>query len=669
MSSVIAPGNRAADASPATGPADPNQALQRGVAYLLSLQHDDGHWCAELEGDSILQSEYLLMKWILGQEDDPRLPRITRYLRKQQTPEGVWVQYPGGKMDISATVKGYFCLKLAGDSPDAEHMRKAREAILAGGGAEKCNSFTKFYLASLGQLDWCAQPSIPPEMVYLPRWFYFHLDKLASWTRTMVQPLSIVGTCKPVRRLPEHLGIAELYRNPKNRRRMVIANDRPHPFWSRFFITADKGLKLVDKLGMTPWRRAAIKRMEQWIIEHHKDSSGMGAIFPPMVYTLIAFRCLGYADDHPLIAKLHKDLDDFMVFEGGIRGDRAKDPGEGDIHIQPCFSPVWDTGITAYAMADAGMTDDDDRIARTRDWLLGKEVKIVGDWINNLPKDTPPAGWYFEYDNPIYPDCDDTVMVAMALERLCGRSDNPSKPGSAAALAAAKRGVNWVLAMQNPDGGWAAFDRGACDRQILEYIPFADHNAMQDPSCADITGRTLECLGWFGYRIEHPQVRQAVQFVKQTQRPEGCWFGRWGVNFIYGTWQAIGGMRRVGVDMNEDWIQRAGQWLKSVQREDGSFGETCDTYEDESLMGTGEPTASQTAWAAMTLLTIYGPEDPAVQRAMQWLADTQLADGSWRETPYTGTGFPRVFYLRYHYYKLYFPVMALGRYIAARQGA
>ncbi|MEO0965347.1 MAG: prenyltransferase/squalene oxidase repeat-containing protein [Planctomycetota bacterium] len=679
-------------------PLDAALALRRGVQRLRELQRPDGHFVFELEGDSILQSEYVLLKWILGHEDDPRIPRVLAKLRSQQLPSGAWAQYPtpdpgqalgGGRIDVSATVKAYFVLKLAGDDPDAPHMARARQAVLDAGGAEKCNTFSKFYLACLGQIDWSAQCSIPPELVYLPKWFYFHLDKLACWTRKMIQPLSIVTSHRPVREVPEDKGIAELYLDPTKRKRMVLANDRQHPFWSPVILSIDRVvLKPLDRVGHTPLRRAAMRRMEKWIVEHHKDSAGLGAIFPPMVYTQVALRCMGYPDDHPLLIKLRKDLDDFMVYHDGSwqvhdgdpldRPDRFHPVSNGTpngavrrlnasdgapIHLQPCFSPVWDSGITAYALADAGLTDADADVARLRDWLVAMECTIQGDWANNLKGDVPPGGWYFEYENPIYPDCDDSVMVAMALHRLCKDNDEDK---SQAALAAAQRAVDWVLAMQNPDGGWAAFDRDACNRDILDHIPFADHNAMQDPSCADITGRTLECLGWFGYTVDDPAIRKAVDYVKSTQEPEGCWWGRWGVNYVYGTWQAIGGMRRVGVDMSQDWVQKAGRWLKSVQKPDGSFGESPDTYEDPALKGTGPSTASQTAWGAMAMQTIFGADDPDVARAIDWLAASQNDDGSWDEKWFTGTGFPRVFYLRYHGYRQYFPVMAIGRFLAER---
>lgn len=640
------------DKAPPQAPADPlaekaRRVLQRAVAELLAQQEPEGYWCAELQGDSILESEYILLKWIIGQENDPRLPKIANYLRSLQQDNGAWVQYPGARPDIAATVKGYFALKLCGDSPDAPHMVKARELIRAAGGAEHCNSFTKFYLAALGQVSYGAVPSIPPEIVYLPKWFYFNLDKVSAWTRTMITPLCIVTTHRPCRKLPEHLGISELYVSQRDRHRL-IANGDAHRTWSTIFTSLDKVLKLVHHVGMTPLRKRALQRIEDWLIDHTDRSDGLGAIFPPMVYILIALRCLGYPEDHPKVREAHKHLDDLMIV------DEEKD----QIRIQPCFSPIWDTGIAAYALTEAGLHQESEPMRRCAQWLVAKECRHVGDWIAHVKKPVEPSGWYFEFNNGFYPDVDDTAMVAMALHHI---GDSPG----CESLASARRGVNWLLAMQNDDGGWAAFDR-TVERPLLEHVPFADHNAIQDPSCPDITGRTIECLGHHGFTTAHPVVQNAINFIRSRQEPEGCWFGRWGVNYIYGTWQVLCGLRTVGQDMNAPWVQLAGKWLKSVQRHDGSFGESADTYEDRSLMGQGPPTASQTAWGTMGLLAIYGPDDEAVRRGIRWLCDTQVdtsIGGTWNEPWFTGTGFPRVFYLKYHLYRLYFPVMCLGRWL------
>jgi squalene-hopene/tetraprenyl-beta-curcumene cyclase len=615
-------------------------AVRRAVDQLVAQQSPEGFWCAELEGDSILESEYILLKWIIEQENDPRLPRIANYLRSLQQPDGYWVQYPGAACDLSATVKGYFALKLMGDKPDALHMQRAREAIRTRGGAELCNSFTKFYLAALGQIRYDAVPSIPPEIVYLPKWFYFNLDKVSAWTRTMITPLAIVTSHRPIRNIPAELGIDELYLCEKARHTLLPNNDAADPTWSTVFLSLDRVLKLVDKAGMTPLRKRAVDKLENWLVEHTDRSDGLGAIFPPMVYILIALRCLGYKPDDPLVLQAHKHLDDLMIH------DSVAD----QVRIQPCLSPIWDTGIAAYALTEAGLQEETPAMQRCADWLVAKECRHAGDWVANAHHPVDPSGWYFEFNNGFYPDVDDTAMVAMALRRIGGHG----------ALEAARRGVKWLMAMQNDDGGWAAFDR-TVERPLLEHVPFADHNAIQDPSCPDITGRTLECLGHHGFTPEHPAVGRALSFLQAKQEPDGSWFGRWGVNYIYGTWQVLCGVRTIGQDMNAPWVQRAGVWVRSVQKPDGSFGESADTYENPALKGQGPSTASQTAWGLMSLMAVYGPDDPGVLRAIDWLCNTQIETGTWNEPWFTGTGFPKVFYLRYHLYRLYFPVMAMGR--------
>lgn len=616
------------------------RSLTLAVDQLIAQQNPDGHWRGELEGDSILQSEYILLKFIIEQEKDSRLPKIANYLRSQQRQEdGAWVQYPGAKPDLSATVKAYFALKLMGDPLDCPHMTRARQLVLSLGGAERCNTYTKFYLAALGQMHYDAVPVIPPEMVLLPKWFYFHLDKVSAWSRTMIMPLSIISAYQPIRQLPEPMGIMELYTNHDYLHRPFVEFDKRLVSWKNLFLAVDKLLRVLEKTRLTPLRRPALRRIEHWILKHTRHSDGLGAIFPPMVYIIIALRCLGYDRRDKHLVRAERQLDELMIEEGD------------SIRFQPCFSPIWDTGIATYALTEAGLDCKHPALRRAAGWLVGKECRVVGDWKANVRHDVEPSGWYFEFNNAYYPDVDDTAMVAMALR--CAGGDQ--------ALAAARRGVNWMLAMQNEDGGWAAFDR-TINRPILEHIPFADHNAIQDPSCPDITGRTLECLGHHGYDTGHHAVVRALHFLRTKQEEEGCWFGRWGVNYIYGTWQVACGLRAVGVDMNEPWVQRAGRWLRSVQKPDGSFGESADSYEDPSQKGQGPSTASQTAWGTMALMAIYGPHDSDVQRGIRWLCQTQLPAGVWDEPWFTGTGFPRVFYLRYHLYRLYFPVMCLGRY-------
>lgn len=719
---TIAPAQPTAIEPPRTRRA--REGAGRALDALYRKLNDDGHWRAELEGDSILNSEYLLMKMILGQDttpeasdDDLRLfGKMCAGLRKMQREDGSWGQYPGAGIDLSATVKSYLVLKHFGDDPSAEHMTRAREQILAQGGAERINTFSMFYLACLGQVGWDACPAIPPEIVMLPRWFPFHMTKVSAWTRTMILPLAICCALRPVTDIPQRSRIDELFIDPASRTRLNQDWCANNPVgWKNAFLTIDRSLKLARRMGITPGRQQAIKKAEQWILDRAgaDTTQGVGAIFPPMVYLQVACKALGYPRSHPVLVNAENQLDAFIIEE------------EDHVRIEPCFSPVWDTGTALYAVTEAGPAIDDERVARVCQWLRDKEISHIGDWIDNLrPEDRditmgPPrkdhpeslkscGGWAFEYRNDWYPDVDDTAMVCMALRRASDpavrdiwspdpqqRADfqqratpiNEMEPRQRRASEAARRGVRWMLAMQNDDGGWAAFDRTR-DRQWMEAVPFADHNAMQDPSCADITGRIVESLVTNALPRQHPAIRRAVDYMKAEQyEGSGTWFGRWGVNHIYGSWQAVGGLIAAGEDPNQAYLKKTLAWLRAKQNDDGGWGESCDSYLDESLIGEGESTASQTAWALMTVMALLHPDavatDNAVQRAVDYLLSTQLTKdtdpepmdhpvwepaGSWREVPYTGTGFPRVFYLRYHLYRHYFPLMALARFVRLTGG-
>ncbi len=623
-------------------PTDANLRLRHGVDLalknLLSKHNPEGYWVGELQGDSILESEYVLMKFILGQEGDGCLRLIGNYLRSIQLPDGGWSMFPGGNSDLAGTVKGYFALKLLGDSADAPHMRAARDVVRRLGGAENCNSFTKFFLAALGQVSYAACPSIPPEIILLPKWIYFNLYAVSAWSRTMILPLAIVSAFRPVRQLPPGMGIAELF-NDASKGQTSAGKLKGLPrSWREMFLLLDLSLKRYEKTAVTPLRPLAIREAERWLLEHMEGCDGLGAIFPPMVYILIVLRILGYSDDHPVVVKAQKDLKDLFITEGDT------------IRIQPCWSPVWDTGIAMHALAEAGVPQEHPVAASTTRWLLEKECRTASDWAKNCPG-VEPSGWFFEFNNPHYPDVDDTAMVTMALSRL----------GGSVAGQGVRRGINWLLAMQNDDGGWAAFDRTR-NRPMLEHVPFADHNAIQDPSCPDIAGRVLECLGHNGFNKDHPAIRKAIRFLQETQEREGCWFGRWGVNYIYGTWQVLTGLRAVGEPMDQRFVRRAADWLRACHKPDGSWGESCQTYDNPELKGRGPSTPSQTAWGSMGLMAVAGPHDPQVRSAINWLIDNQNPQGDWDEPWFTGTGFPRVFYLKYHLYRLYFPLMALARY-------
>jgi squalene-hopene/tetraprenyl-beta-curcumene cyclase len=630
--------------------------IERARHCLLRQQARDGHWCGELQGDTILESEYVMLMAFLGREGHEVVRKAARYILDQQLPAGGWSNYPDGPVELSVSVKAYFALKLAGHDPSAPAMRRACTVIRRLGGAAECNSFTKFYLALLGQFPYENCPAVPPEMLLLPRWAYFNIYAMSSWTRSIIVPLSIFYAYKPVRVLPPELCIPELFLRPP------MTSQWPHPptgrwlTWTNFFLVVDQLFKRVDAWGLGPVRQAALGRAVAWMREHFADSDGLGAIFPPMIYTVICLKCLGHGDDSPEMRWALHQLEELMIEE------------DGRLRLQPCFSPVWDTALSLIALADSGMAEADPVLEQGAGWLLDREVRRSGDWSKQNPK-AEPSGWCFQYQNGFYPDTDDTAMVLMALSRVGAAYDSPkskvrnrtSEERFLHLRAQADRGVRWLLAMQNRDGGWAAFDR-EINHDVLTKVPFADHNAMLDPSCPDITGRVLEALGHYGYRVGHPAVDRAVTYILKTQERGGAWIGRWGVNYIYGTWQVLVGLRKVGFDAGHPVVRRAVDWVKRVQQPGGGWGESCRSYDDPRLAGQGTPTASQTAWALLGLLAAGEESSDEVRAGVRYLLRTQQPDGSWHEDQFTGTGFPKVFYLKYHMYRLYFPLMALARY-------
>ncbi|HWE38367.1 MAG TPA: squalene--hopene cyclase [Isosphaeraceae bacterium] len=619
-----------------------DRALEATRRRLLEDQHPDGYWVGELEGDTILESEYILLLAYLGRERTEDCAKIARYIYEKELPGGGWAIYPGGPVDLSGSVKAYFALKLVGVPTDDPVMERARRWILELGGAQACNSFTRFSLALLGQMSYDECPCVPPELALVPARMNFSLYAMSSWTRTILVPLSILSAFKPVRPLPPERGVAELFRDDLPRQ---PARRTARTFtWTNFFLAVDRGLKWFESWAPAWLRKPGISAAHRWMLEHFEDSDGLGAIFPPMISTVIALDCLGYDRDSTLVRWALNHLEDLCIEEGET------------IRLQPCVSPVWDTAIATIALADAKLPDFHPALLRAARWLLRNEVRTPGDWQKRRPG-VEPGGWFFQFQNAKYPDIDDTAMVLLALHRTA-LADDP------AVRAATRRGIDWMLAMQNRDGGWAAFDADI-DNEILTKVPFADHNAMLDPSCADITARVLEVLGGLGHRADHPAVARALDYLWRAQEPQGCWYGRWGVNYIYGTWQVLLGLRAIDFPMDDPRAARAADWLESVQQADGGWGESCASYDDPTWMGQGAPTASQTAWAVLGLLAAGRTRSQAVRRGVQYLLDTQQADGTWDEDSFTGTGFPRVFYLRYHLYRVYFPLMALARYRAA----
>jgi squalene-hopene/tetraprenyl-beta-curcumene cyclase len=632
-------------------PARVKAALAAARRYLFSIQAPDGHWCGELEGDTILESEYILARHFLGRGDDPRIRKAGEYIRRKALPDGGWPIYPGGPADVSASTKAYFVLKLLGDRTDAPHMRHARAVILEQGGLDACNSFTKIYLAIFGQYAWDRCPSVPPELILLPRLLYLNIYQMSAWSRAILVPLSIISATRPSCPVPEAAGIGELVAPGRGRARAR------RTAWASLFYTVDALTKRLENLPFGPLREAALARAERWILERLVDSDGLGAIFPPIVNTIIALRARGYPLDHPTIVQQARELEKLTIEETDT------------LRVQPCFSPVWDTALAVNALLESGCRPDDPALVRAATWVLDRRSHGRGDGALRTTARTEAgaqsgsgaAGWYFEYANPFYPDCDTTSQVVTSLSKM----DLSGEPDAARHQRALYEGLQWHLGMQNTDGGWGAFDRG-CNKEILTRVPFADHNAMIDPSTADLTARGLEAMAEVGFGAEYGPARRAIAFLHRAQEADGSWYGRWGCNYLYGTYLAVWGLRRIGEKPESPSLRRAAVWLASCQNADGGWGESLASYDDPSLKGRGPSTPSQTAWALMGLMAAGERDGEAVRRGVAYLLDRQAPDGSWPEEEWTGTGFPRVFYLKYHLYPIYFPLLALGTYARAR---
>ena len=615
------------------------KAIERGANHLLSLQAEQGYWQGELEADSTLESDYIYYLHILGKADPERIAKLANYVRQRQLPDGGWSIYPGGPSELHATCKAYFALKLAGDSPYAPNLVRAREMVHRLGGLEHSNSYVRFYLALVGAVSWDLVPSIPPELMLIPHWFIFNIYEMSSWTRGIVIPMAILSSLRPNWRLPEHAHVDELFKDPERKTAALDWSDQLLS-WKNVFLAVDRGFKLYEKFPWKPFRQRAIREAKSWMLNHIERTEGLAAIYPSMMNSIFALMAFGHGPDDPLTFREIKEFSRFEIED------------EETIRMQPCVSPVWDTCIAMVALEEAGLPPDHPALVKAANWILSKQVLGPGDWqVKN--KDAEPGGWAFEFRNDFYPDVDDTAFVLMALQRV-------KYPEPARMEAAMRRGIQWLLSMQNRDGGWGAFDRDN-NRKFLCNIPFADHNAMIDPSTADVTARVVECLGRYGWSAEHPVIQCAVKFLLQDQSKDGSWFGRWGVNYIYGTSGVLRALETVSLATRE-FCKRAVSWLRSVQKVDGSFGESLLSYDVPSTKGQGTSTASQTAWGLIGLLASAGTEDPAVAKAVAYLVHRQEADGSWSEPEFTGTGFPGVFYLKYHLYRNSFPVYALARY-------
>ena len=615
------------------------EAIERGVTHLLSLQSQEGYWLGELEADTTLESDYVFYLHVLGKADPERIAKLASYVRRRQLPDGGWNIYFGGPSELNATVKAYLALRLAGDAADTPHLELARRRVHELGGLECANSFTRFYLALAGGVGWEMAPAVPPELMLLPRWFPVNIYEMSSWTRAIVIPLAILYTLKPQWPLPNQVRLDELFRDPARKLRAFDWGD-PWLSWRNCFLALDRACKLYDRMPWQPLRRRALRKSREWLLEHLERSDGLAAIYPAMMNGIFALVALGHSPDDPLTAREIRQLERFEIEE------------KDTIRLQPCFSPVWDTAIAMVALEEAGVPPNHPALVRAADWLLANQVLGPGDWQEKNPG-VPPGGWVFEFRNDFYPDVDDTAFVLMALQRV-------DHPDPARLQAAARRGTEWLVSMQNRDGGWGGFEKDN-DRQFLNHIPFADHNAMLDPSSADVTARVLECLGRNGWPASHPVLQRALAYLSREQTPEGPWYGRWGVNYIYGTSGVLRALETVRVTGRE-FCQRAAEWLRTVQNPDGGFGESIASYYDPARKGQGASTPSQTAWGLIGLLAAGWRDEPAVTRSVEHLLERQSADGSWEESEFTGTGFPRVFYLKYHLYRNYFPLYALARY-------
>ena len=615
------------------------EAIERGADHLLSLQADSGYWLGELEADSTLESDYIYYLHVLDKAEPERIAKLANYVRQRQLPDGGWGIYPGGPSELNATCKAYFALKLAGDAPDAPHMARARDSVHQHGGLEHTNSYVRFYLALVGAVGWELVPAIPPELMLLPNWFYLNIYEMSSWTRGIVIPMAILSTVRPDWRLPERAQVDELFCDP-SRKTAAFDWSKQLISWKNFFLALDRMLKLYEKLPWKPLRQRALREAKSWLLEHIERTEGLAAIYPAMMNSILALIALGHGPDDPLTLREIKEFSRFEIEEGDT------------IRLQPCVSPVWDTCIAMVALEEAALPPDHPALVKSAEWILSKQVLGPGDWqVKN--KDADPGGWVFEFRNDFYPDVDDTAFVLMALQRV-------NYPEAKRMEAAVRRGIQWLLSMQNRDGGWGAFDRDN-NKALLCNIPFADHNAMIDPSTADVTARVLECLGRYGWTAEHPAVQRGLKFLFKDQCEDGSWFGRWGVNYVYGTSGVLRALETVSLTAKE-YCQRAVQWLRKIQKPDGSFGESLRSYDEPATKGQGNSTASQTAWGLIGLLAASDVHDPAIQKAAAYLVEKQNADGSWSEDEFTGTGFPCVFYLKYHLYRNSFPLYALARF-------
>ena len=618
---------------------DLERAIKRTQDYLLRNQNEKGYWVGELEADASVAAGYIsFMYFMEGAVDPLRQSKVINYVKSKQKDDGSWSTYHGGPGDLNVTVQVYFALKLAGIPASEIEMQKARAFILAQGGVMRTNTVTRVWLALFGQYDYRGTPSIPAEIIFLPNWFYLNIYEFASWSRETIMALVLILNTKPVCRVPGYANLSELYVEPEGQRYFAPAKRDRLFGWKSFFLAADRLFKIVEKL---PIHQPALRRVERWVVDHQEIDGSWGGILLPWLYSLMALKSLGYKEDHPVIKKGLDGLVPFLVEDSRF------------LRMQPATSPVWDTAWSTLALLESGLAPDHPAVAQSARWMLHEEIRSRGDWsIKN--RHTEPGCWAFEFDNEYYPDIDDTAVVSRALLGI--QLPDDEEP---ARRAAAGRGCHWVQEMQSSDGGWAAFDRDN-NKKILANLPYGDFMTPLDPTSADVTAHAVELIGKLD--AKSPRLKQAIRYLKKIQEADGAWYGRWGVNYIYGTGLVLVSLKAAGEMMDQGYICRAADWLQERQNPDGGWGETCGTYADPGLRGQGPSTASQTAWALMGLMAAGRYSSGSVRRGINYCLQHQNEDGTWNEEAYTGTGFPRAFYLRYDLYRIYFPLLALGQY-------
>ena len=647
-----------------------NHAIRKAQDALLSRQKPEGYWEGELYADTTLTSDYILMTHFLKSVNLSRQMKAVHFIFNNQQPDGSWNIFFGGAGDLNATVKAYFALKLAGISPNDARMLKAKQFIINNGGIEGINIFSKIYLSMFGQYDWNRLPSMPVEMMLVPNFFFFNVYEISCWSRDIVVPLFIISAYKPVIPIPSSSFIDELKKNGNGKQ---YHYDHENSLWGRTFIFFDKFVKFCGHFPVVkPIRKLALHKARKWLVKHLKGSDGVGAIYPAMLNSVLALHLLGYDKHHPVMKKMIRTLDELI------------EENDRHLYLKPCLSPVWDTAFTLKALVESGVPARHPALVKSVKWILDKQTTVKGDWAIKRPN-LSPGGWYFQFANNFYPDNDDTAVVLMALRHFINITrDTPFTEtingnvvlGKSTSEAVApemvqesiRKGLMWIMGMQCKDGGWSAFEPDN-NKTMLNNLPWADYGALLDPSTADVTGRVLQVLGYLGYTVKATEIRSAIEFLKKIQEPEGPWYGRWGVNYIYGTWSALMGLASVGEDMNAPYVKKAIDWMLSKQKPDGSWGETCLSYSDRSLMGSGEGTPSQTSWALLTLMAAGLFPHDAIDKGVDYLLKTQQYDGLWNGDVYTGTGFPQVLYLRYEFYSYYFPIMALSEYRYLQQCA